>query len=252
MAKPRAPRPRQTAAPASAASEPRRRDRLADQVYGRLLEDIVSGRYEVGDRLPAENDFALSFAVSRPVVREALTRLAADGLVSARQGAGTFIARVPPRQIVKLVPRASIAGILRVFEVRIALEGQAARLAAGRRSAAELAQIGRALEAMRKAMEAGEPAFDPDFAFHRAVAVATGNMTFVEILESLAGTISTGMKVALGITRQGTRLRTARVIDEHVRIHDAIAASEPDSAELAMRYHLDQSRKRLTDRKREA
>ena len=212
MAKPRAPRPRQTAAPASAASEPRRRDRLADQVYGRLLEDIVSGRYEVGDRLPRD-DFALSFAVSRPVVREALTRLAADGLVSARQGAGTFIARVPPRQIVKLVPRASIAGILRVFEVRIALEGQAARLAAGRRSAAELAPIGRALEAMRKAMEAGEPAFEPDFAFHRAVAVATGNMTFVEILESLAGTISTGMKVALGITRQGTRLRTARVID---------------------------------------
>ena len=73
MSKPRAPRPRQTAALASAASEPRRRDRLADQVYGRLLEDIVSGRYEVGDRLPAENDFALSFAVSRPVVREALT-----------------------------------------------------------------------------------------------------------------------------------------------------------------------------------
>jgi DNA-binding GntR family transcriptional regulator len=134
------------------------------ELYGRLLEDIVSGRYEVGDRLPAENDFALSFAVSRPVVREALTRLAADGLVSARQGAGTFIARVPPRQIVKLVPRASIAGILRVFEVRIALEGQAARLAAGRRSAAELAR-----SAARWKPCAGhggrEPAFDPDSPF---------------------------------------------------------------------------------------
>jgi GntR family transcriptional regulator, transcriptional repressor for pyruvate dehydrogenase complex len=229
-----------------------RRDRLADQVYGRLLEDIVAGGYEVGDRLPAENDLALAFAVSRPVVREALTRLAADGLVSARQGAGTFIARVPPRQIVKLAPRASVAGILRVFEARIALEGQAARLAAERRSAAELAEIGRALEAMREAMQGGKPAAAPDFAFHRAVAVATGNRTFVDILESLAETISTGMNVALGITRQGSRLRTARVIDEHVRIYEAIAASEPDSAELAMRYHLDQSRKRLTDRKREA
>ena len=217
MAKPRTPRPRQTSAPASAASEPRRRDRLADQVYGRLLEDIVSGRYEVGDRLPAENDFALSFAVSRPVVREALTRLAADGLVSARQGVGTLIARVPPRQIVK--PCRGPASPASCASSRSGSRWKARRRGSrpGGASAAELAQIGRALEAMRKAMEAAEPAFDPDFAFHRAVAVATGNMTFVEILESFAGTISTGMKVALGITRQGTRLRTARVIDEHVR-----------------------------------
>jgi DNA-binding GntR family transcriptional regulator len=134
MAKRQIPRYRPSAAPALAASDPWRRDRLADQVYGRLLEDIVSGSYEVGDRLPAEKDLASSFAVSRPVVREALTRLAADGLVSARQGAGTFITRLPPRQIVKLAPRASIAGILRVFEVRIALEG--APPASWRRSAA--------------------------------------------------------------------------------------------------------------------
>src|SRR5205814_1620728 len=101
-----------------------RRGRLGDQVYGRLLEEIVSGRYVVGDRLPGENDLAQTFEVSRPVVREALNRLQADGLVTSRQGAGSFVARVPPRQIVKLAPGASIAGILRTFEVRIALEGQ--------------------------------------------------------------------------------------------------------------------------------
>lgn len=237
---------------AAGAAVPQRRDRLADQVYGRLLEDVVSGRYAVGDRLPAETELAETFTVSRPVIREALMRLQADGLVTARQGSGTFVAKVPPRQIVKLAPRASVAGILRVFEVRIALEGQAARLAATRRSAAELAAIGKALQDMRAALEEGKSAMEADFAFHRHVAVASGNMTLVEILDSLAATVTSGMTVALGITRQGTRQRMARVIDEHVRIYDAIAASEPDSAELAMRYHIDQARKRLTDRDRDA
>src|SRR4051812_36133821 len=200
-------------------SPPQRRGRLADHVYGRLLEEIVSGRYEVGDRLPAENDLAETFEVSRPVVREALNRLQADGLVTSRQGAGTFVARVPPRQIVKLAPGASIAGILRAFEVRIALEGQAARLAAERRSNSELAAIHDALDAMTRALEAGEPAKDADFAFHRCVAVASGNMTLVEILDGLSETVGNGMTVALSITRQGTQQRTARVIDEHVRIY---------------------------------
>jgi DNA-binding FadR family transcriptional regulator len=125
----------------ASAIPPQRRDRLADQVYDRLLEDIVSGRYAIGDRLPAETTMARDFSVSRPVVREALHRLQADGLVSSRQGSGTFVARVPPRQIIKLAPKGSIAGILRTFEVRIALEGQAARLAAERRSKAQLAGL---------------------------------------------------------------------------------------------------------------
>jgi len=229
----------------------RRRGRLGDQVYGKLLEQIVSGRYAVGDRLPGENDLAERFEVSRPVVREALNRLQADGLVTSRQGSGTFVARVPPRQIVKLAPGASIAAILRVFEVRIALEGQAARLAAERRSESELAAIGDALEAMKSAMGSGQSAKEADFAFHRCVAVASGNMTLVEILDGLAETVGAGMTVALSITRQGTQQRSARVIDEHVRIYEAIAAAEPDSADLAMRYHIDQARKRLTDRKRD-
>jgi len=228
-----------------------RRDRLGDQVYGRLVEEIVSGRYAVGDRLPGENDLAERFEVSRPVVREALNRLQADGLVTSRQGSGTFVARVPPRQIVKLAPGASIAAILRAFEVRIALEGQAARLAAERRSESELAAIGEALEAMKLAMESGSSAKDADFAFHRCVAIASGNMTLLEILDGLAETVGTGMTVALSITRQDTQQRSARVIDEHVRIYEAIAAAEPDSADLAMRYHIDQARKRLTDRKRD-
>ncbi|MBN9058887.1 MAG: FadR family transcriptional regulator, partial [Rhizobiales bacterium] len=71
--------------------KPARREKLADILYGQILEQIVSGTFAAGDRLPSENDICKAFEVSRPVVREALQRLQADGLVIARQGAGTFV-----------------------------------------------------------------------------------------------------------------------------------------------------------------
>ena len=68
------------------------RVRLADQLYGQIFEQIVSGGLNVGDKLPSENEISERFGVSRPVVREALLRLRADGLITAHQGLGTFVA----------------------------------------------------------------------------------------------------------------------------------------------------------------
>lgn len=232
-------------------AQPQRGNRLADQVYDRLLQEIVSSRYALGERLPAENALAKDFSVSRPVIREALHRLQADGLVSARQGSGTFVLRIPPRQIMQLAPEGSIAGILRIFEVRIPLEGYAARLAAERRSKAQLASIGDALDKLSTAMRKSVPSTEPDFAFHYNIALASRNVAFAELLRHLNPTVSDGMDVTLTITRQSSKQRVERVIEEHVRIYEAIAAAEPESAEIAMRYHIDQARKRLTDRSRQ-
>jgi DNA-binding FadR family transcriptional regulator len=107
-----------------------------------------------------------------------------------------------------------------------------------------------ALEGMRAALESGTPAAEHDFAFHRAVAAASRNAIFADILESFRATMFGVMNVGLNITREGTRARQQRVIDEHVQIYEAILAGEPASAELAMRYHLDLSRRRLIDRTR--
>jgi len=235
----------------TAEPKPQRRERLADQIYGHLLEAIAGGRYEANDRLPTEKQLAESYEVSRPVVREALMRLQADGLIISRQGAGTFIAKRPSRRVIELAKAQDIADFLRAMEVRDALEGQSARLAAERHSAEQMASITAALAAMRGALESGTATSELDFAFHRAVAVASGNLMFVEILDALNRTIAGGMGVALGLTKEGTRERMQRVIDEHVRIHEAILSREPMSAEIAMRYHIDQARKRLTDRTRD-
>jgi GntR family transcriptional regulator, transcriptional repressor for pyruvate dehydrogenase complex len=232
--------------------DPARRERLADIIYGQLMRELASGLYVEGDRLPTEKDLSIKFDVSRPVIREALMRLSADGLVVARQGAGTFVKRRPPKAIADYAEPMEFAGILRAFEVRIGLEGQAARLAAGRRSEAELTRIGQCLDQMRIGIEAGASARVFDFAFHRAVAEASGNALFAEVLDALEERITAGMGVALGITGAAPAPRSERVLAEHARIYEAIAEGDPDSAEIAMRYHIDQARRRMTDRRREA
>ena len=90
-------------------ARPQRRERLADQIYGHLFESIVGGRYEANEKLPTEKQLAASYDVSRPVVREALMRLQADGLIISRQGAGTFIAKRPPRRVIELAKAQDVA-----------------------------------------------------------------------------------------------------------------------------------------------
>jgi len=230
---------------------PPKRERLADTLYGRLMQQLASGLYSEGDKLPTEKELCTLFDVSRPVVREALMRLQADGLVVARQGAGTFVKKRPPRRLIDLAPTAELAGFLRSFEIRVALEGQSAKLAAIRRTELQLNDIAECLALMEQAIEQGEPARDHDFAFHRAVATASGNELFVIVLDTISPFVGGSMSLALGLTREGSPERSARVLDEHSRIFEAIAQGDGDGAELAMRYHIDQARRRITDRRRD-
>ncbi len=230
---------------------PRRRERLGDQLYGQILDQIVSGALQEGDKLPSENQICRAFQVSRPTVREALMRLHADGLVTTRQGSGTYVRKRPSPQLTRLAEVSDIAGMLRCLEVRIGLEGQAASLAAQRHSPDQMDAITDALNALRSDFETGTLPAGSDFAFHRAVADASGNTLFPELLTMLQETIQRTMSVALSITRAGSKERTRRVIEEHEAIAEAIERSDAEAAGLAMRYHLHRSRQRVTDGQRD-
>lgn len=231
--------------------QPKRKERLGDQLYGQILEQIVSGTLKEGDKLPSEKELCLMFEVSRPVVREAMMLLQADGLVVARQGSGTYVQRRPPQGLITLAGASDVAGMLRCYEVRVPLEGEAAALAAKRRSPEQLEQIRTALDELRRAIESRGPASAADFAFHRAVAEASCNGMFVSILETLHGAIENSMTVALNITAQGSAERSRRVLDEHSRIYEAIAMGDADAANLAMRYHINRARQRITDQQQD-
>ena len=132
------------------------RVRLSDTIYGRLLNEIVGAGYQIGDRLPTEHQLAEHFAVSRPVVREALRRLQTDGIVVSRQGSGTYVQRKPSQRVVELTGNAPGLGeVLQGFELRLSLEPLSARLAARNRSDAQLDAILSASAPLRDAVTAG-------------------------------------------------------------------------------------------------
>ncbi len=230
----------------------RKREKLADQLYGQILEKIVSGELQEGDKLPSENEIARSFSVSRPVIREALTRLQADGLVYSRQGAGSFVKARPPEGLTKFAEASDVASLLRCFEARMPFEGAAASLAAQRATAEDIEKLAAALQVFEDGLISGEGIPDnADYDFHMVIAKATGNEFHVNILSLLHTSMVSGIRVALKITKSGSKERMEQVCREHRAIYEAIATGDPEAADLAMRYHIHSARTRVTNHLRD-
>lgn len=194
----------------------------SDAAYTRLRGAIVEGRYAAGSRL-TEVELAESFGMSRTPVREALRRLAGDGLVRASDR-GVVVARMD----------ADEARHARV--VRAALDVLVAELAARRQRAGEISPA-----ALRAAEEAAadtetslahgdtEAAYEHDQRLHRQIAELAGNPVAVEVLDRLAD--------RLAVARLGAADLTSDVGEEHRRLLAAIAAGQPAAAWLAAREH---------------
>ena len=196
-------------------------------------------------RLPTEHKLMEAFGVSRTVVREAIAALRADGLVETRQGAGAFVAADPRKRPFRIAPEGlqSIDQVLDVMELRIAVEVEAAGLAAKNRSRNDLAAIHDAQRAFAGAIAAGGEAIDQDFEFHSAIGGATGNTYFQSFLKFLGQLIIPRRSVHLG--EAGPRaLYMERVYAEHVKIVSAIEAGGVAEARRAMRTHLRRGRER--------
>lgn len=227
---------------------PAPKQRLADILYGQLLEQILSGALVPGDKLPTENEICTSFQVSRTVVREALMRLQADGLVQSRRGSGTYLLRAPSQDSQRHFRPEDFARLLRGLEVRLALEPRAAQYAAERHTKAQLAEIKSAAAAFERGLQFRQPGEDADIAFHRAIARASGNELFATQFDSIVTEIAGFISATLGLTREGTDERREAVQSEHRRIVSAIEAGDGMVASAYMQFHLLQARQRLTER----
>ncbi|MGQ9370160.1 FadR/GntR family transcriptional regulator [Azospirillum sp. ST 5-10] len=224
---------------------PHRQSPLPDQVYEQLLLQIGSGRLAVGGRLPSEPRLCAAFGVSRPVVRAALARLRADGVVESRRGSGSFVLREPSREFLRVAPSGSIAELMRCYEMRVALEGEAAFLAAQRRGAAELAAMEAAARRLEQAIAANDIGADADVAFHHAVAEATHNHLFVQAMESMRRPLRDGIATARRLSQMAAAERLTLVQREHAAILDAVRAGDGEAARTAMRLHIERSRDRM-------
>lgn len=220
---------------------------LAHRVVAGLKDRILAGDLAPGTRLPSENELIEAYGVSRTVVREAVTRLRAEGLVETFQGRGSFVLAVPEPSsfTVESSTIRSHQDVVAMIDFRLGIEGESAALAARHRTDADAETI---LATHESFTDAGrEGAVEADFAFHLAVARATHNRFYVDLLESLGP-----MMIMLPRTRLGEEFsmtdsaHVERVQREHDNIAAAVLAGDAETARAAMRVHLGNTRRRLS------
>lgn len=218
------------------------RRNLSAGVSDALRAQIDAGYYAPGDKLPTEPALIEKFGVSRTVVREAIAALRADGLVESRQGSGVFV--IGPRQSdpgLRLFTAETdkISDIIEELELRIAIEVEAAGLAAVRSSPAQEAEIQAMVDWYARLVEEGKPTDEADFRFHMAIATATNNARFRTFLEHVGRRMIPRVKfrtVMGGVDPLPSRDQP--ILQEHRDIAEAILARDPDKAREAMRRHL--------------
>ncbi|EQB15388.1 FadR/GntR family transcriptional regulator [Novosphingobium lindaniclasticum] len=219
--------------------------RLSDHAYAGIVELIKSKDLEVGARLPSEAGLAEMFGVSRAIVREALVRLASDGITEARRGAGSFVKSRPSERLAAFMPMSELPATLGSYEVRFVLEAEAARLAATRRSSLEMAHVDEGMDMLREALLSNAPAHDEDMELHRRIAAATGNPAFLIAFDALWSDVEKIMRAGVDISRSRPPEVIATMLREHELIVGAIRAQDAEGAALAMRWHLWEGRRRL-------
>ncbi|MCG5211704.1 FadR/GntR family transcriptional regulator [Streptosporangium sp. KLBMP 9127] len=217
---------------------------LTQRLVESLTAHIQEGVIRPGERLPTENSMVETYGVSRTVVREAISRLQAAGLIETHQGRGSFVlARpssttfAPDRSAGLTLPDA-----LDLLAFRTAFEVEAAGIAAARRSEPRLRALREALDDFAGC--AGNPgaAVAADFRFHLRIALATENRYFADLLKSLGAAM---IVVPRDRLLPGREEHFATIVAEHENIHAAIERQDAEGARAAARVHLGNSQARL-------
>jgi len=214
-------------------SETQNQDRLYQDLARRLMRELASGRYAVGDRLPAERELSIAHAVSRPTVREAIIALEVQGLVEVRVGSGAYVRRLPGRDD---IPGFGITAF-ELTEARMMFEGEAAALAASQITDDELQQLDQLVLDIAAENQAPGGSEQADRAFHLAIARAGRNTAVFNTIEALWNLRANSPESAL----LHAKARTANVrpvVEEHAAILSALRTREPAAARAAMRAHL--------------
>lgn len=227
---------------------PRRRPRsLALELVESFGDRIRAGHLGAGDKLPTEAAIMTEFGVSRTVVREAISKLQAAGLVETRHGIGTFVVGLGEAAPFRIAPEqlATLRDVIALLELRIGVETEACALAAQRRTDEDLARMRAALAAFSRAIEGGRDAVGPDFQFHLEIARATQNAHFAQLMSALGATVIPRARLEPDARLDAERIAFLRRVNlEHQAILDAIDSGDAEAARAAMRMHLANSRER--------
>ncbi|MFI7539756.1 FadR/GntR family transcriptional regulator [Actinoplanes sp. NPDC049599] len=198
---------------------------LSDQVIARLRQQITSGAWPVGSRIPTEPELVTQLGVARNTVREAVRALAHNGLLDIRQGSGTWV--IATSELAGVMQRRfATADPAHVTELRGTLEAAAAGFAARRRTPEDLLRLDALLAQRERAWAGGDrdSFVDADSAFHLAVVGASHNDVLIELYADLGQVIRDSLR-----DHFGARLSPEEYLD-HSRLLEAIRAADPATA----------------------
>jgi len=224
----------------SSATPPIDSRKRADQVRDRIVELIRDQGFQEGDKLPTEAQLMAKFGVGRSSVRAAVQSLVGLGIVELRPGRGAFVRRLSVEDLVSMVQGAvqlEFSAAVHLHEVRAMIETTAARLAAHRRSEADLDeaqwQIDRYADAHARSDR--DDAIDADVRFHRTIVAASGNPVLLSMFDSISALLREHLReygAHLGERELGI------VTTDHGRILEALRRADVDLAVQRIGRHM--------------
>lgn len=226
------------------AMKPIERTTLAASAFEQLISHVVNGDWKAGDRIPPERELCQQLGIARTSLREALKAMELVGMLDSRVGDGTFVcprSEFLARPLLWAFTGTDETELKDVMEARVMLERDLAGLAAERGSEDEIAKIGDAVRAMKDSVASGTLMIEADMRFHLAVAEAAHNGVLQNAVQLLRNLMRHWINLKLLIPNVPTR-----VLNQHVHIYEAIRARDADAARAAMRKHLEDTMRLVT------
>jgi GntR family transcriptional regulator, transcriptional repressor for pyruvate dehydrogenase complex len=229
-------------------------EKLSQAVVRQVEQLILRGILRPGERLPAERELAKRLDVSRPSLRDAIARLEKSGLLTAKPGAGVYVADVlggafsPP--LIELFARHDEA-VFDYLSFRRDMEGLAAERAARLASQTDLKVVDATFRKMETAQNTRAPEDEAqlDAQFHMAIIEASHNVVMLHMMRSMYDLLQGGVFYNRQVMFKQRTTRSA-LLDQHRAINDALQARDPDAARAAVEAHLNYVENALRDQQR--
>ncbi len=212
-------------------------------ITANLLDYLLASDLHLGDRLPSERYLAEATGIPRSAIREALKAIGFLGLIEVRPGSGTFLKSNESPLLPKVIEWGLLLGAKPtndMIEARAEIEVSIARLAALRRSDADVEQLRKLVEAMRAATTDREAFRAADVEFHVALGRASGNVVLADMVSSMQSLLQLWSRQTLEVADNLTGY-----LGEHKSVFDAVEAQDPVAAAHAMRTHMDLALERI-------
>ncbi len=217
---------------------------LTERVIQQLRGEIADGVFPVGARLPTGKQLAERYGVSAAVIREVTEHLRSQGMIESRQGLGSTVRSRVSDSGFRLAGNADVTDLAAIFELRIDLESAAAAMAARHRTGEDVSRMAALLDAIAARIDDAEHGVEPDIQFHIAIATATHNPYYLQLLQYMNLQLHHAVRTARVNSSRQPGL-PAQVHAEHVAIFDAIRARDADLARQRATEHLRNAAGRL-------